>query len=261
MPFQLTPTVKALVIACFAFFLIQKTGDQFFGTHLVGTFGLVPAGFVLEKKFWQLFTYPFLHGDVMHLFFNMMMLVFIGGEIEAVWGRNRFLRYFAFCAGMAGLSYLAIQVFVWGDEGLHVPMIGASGAIYGLLVAYGILFSERTLLFMMLFPVKAKWLVAILGAIEFITGLYSGRGGLASAAHLAGMVAGLTYLWSGAAYRVWKRNQSTRVATRPKVSLRQKASKVFSRKKGHLKLVVDNDSKEWDRPDSRGDGKGPKTWH
>ncbi len=259
MPFQLTPTVKALVIACFAFFLIQKTGDQFFGTHIVGQLGLVPAGFVLDKKFWQLFTYPFLHGDVMHLFFNMMMLVFIGGEIEAVWGRNRFLRYFAFCAGMAGLSYLGIQLFVWGDEGLRVPMIGASGAIYGLLVAYGILFAERTLLFMMLFPVKAKWLVVILGAIEFLTGIYSGRGGLASVAHLAGMVAGVVYLWSGAAYRVWKRKQANRPA-KPKATFRQRAAKVLNRRKGHLKLVVDNDNKDWDKQEPKGKG-DPKTWH
>src|SRR4051812_33401061 len=108
MPIRLTKTVKILIISCFVIFIIQQAGDQWFGAGITAWLGLSPAGFVIQHRFWQLFTYAFLHGDVMHLFLNLMMLAFIGAELEATWGRWRFLRYYFFCSMSAGIIYLLL---------------------------------------------------------------------------------------------------------------------------------------------------------
>ncbi|MBC7692805.1 MAG: rhomboid family intramembrane serine protease [Methylotenera sp.] len=251
---RLTPTIKALVIAIFATFVIQQTADQFFGANLLGWLALIPSAVVIDHRIWQLFTYAFLHGDVMHLFLNLMMLVFIGTELETAWGRARFLRYYFFCSLSAGALYLILQLFVWKGNGLNTPMVGASGAIYGLLMAYGLIFGERVMLFMMLFPMKAKHFVWILAGIEFMTTVFSARGGLASAAHLGGMIAGFGYLWVRASISVAKKRSKT-----GKVDLFGFKSKKKSKAKSHLKLVIDNE-----REDARvddGAGHDPKTWH
>ena len=97
------------------------------------------------------------------------MLAFIGWELESVWGTPRFLRFYFFCSVSAGMLYLFLASSSCTGSGLDTPMIGASGAIYGLLVAYGLIFGERVMLFMMLFPMKAKHFVWVLGLIEFMT--------------------------------------------------------------------------------------------
>jgi len=252
MSIKLTRAVKAILILCFALFVIQQTADRFLGGNIISWLGLVPSNFVIDHRFWQLFTYSFLHADVLHLFLNLLMLVFIGGELEAVWGIGRFLRYYFFCSVSAGILYLLLQIFIWKGEGLHTPMVGASGAIYGLLLAYGIIFGERVLLFMLLFPMKAKHFVWILGGVEFFSTVFSGRGGLSSAAHLGGMVAGLAYLWVRASVQIAKKHRENRSKfdrSKPK------------KRKSHLKLIIDNERDlnkyiEEDNPDD-----SPKTWH
>ncbi len=270
MQIRLTRAVKGLVIACFAAFFIQQTADQFFGGNILSWFGLIPAGVIIDHRFWQVFTYAFLHGDVMHLFLNMVMLVFIGSELEALWGIGPFLRYYFFCSISAGVLYLLMQVFVWGGEGLHTPMVGASGAIYGLLMAYGLIFGERVLLFMMLFPMKAKFFVWILAGIEFMTSVYSGRsGGLSSIAHLGGMAAGFCYLWVLASIKVAKKRRQAGlsafnfggVAGRAQLAMKKhKLAKL--KKSGHLKLVKGAGGNPSDSPDSNdSEDSDPKTWH
>lgn len=265
MQLRLTPAVKGLLIACFAGFIIQQTADQFFGGRLLSWFGLIPAKFILEHHFWQIVTYAFLHGDVMHLFLNLLMLVFIGSELEAVWGKGLFLRYYFFCLMSAGLVYLLMQAFVWGGSALHVPMVGASGAIYGLLMAFGLIFGERTLLFMMLFPMKAKYFVWILGAIEFMSGVYSGKSGLASVAHLTGMAAGFGFLWVRASLVVMRRKREAGGMGFGLGKSSGKSRKAKPRKSSHLKLVIDNARENAGRPghdqDEDADDSGPKTWH
>jgi membrane associated rhomboid family serine protease len=120
----------------------------------------------------------------MQLFFNLMMVAFIGSELELAWGRRRFLFYYS----LRGF----FRVFVFSHarnlaraESL-LSYIGASGAIYGLLVAYGLIFGERVLLFMMLFPLKAKYFVWILALIELMSTVFSTGGSLASIAHIGG---------------------------------------------------------------------------
>ncbi len=249
MPIRLTSTVKTLLIAQVALFLIQNTADQFFGANLLGIFALTPSAFVLKGWVWQIITYAFLHADVMHLVLNSMMLVFIGGELEASWGVKRFTKFYFVCSVFAGFCYLLLQFLFPSGEGLNTPMVGASGAIYGLLIAYGILFGERTMLFMMLFPMKAKHFIWILAGVEFCTALFSRRGGLSSVAHLGGMLAGFGFLWLQA---YWLR------AARD----RKEGKGAKSRKKGkgdHLKLVINN-GKGFDR-DTGEHGRDPKTWH
>jgi membrane associated rhomboid family serine protease len=241
MTLRLTPAVKILLVACFSMFLVQHTADRFFDGNVLGQLGLSPVGVLIQHKAWQLFTYPFLHGDVMHLFLNMLMLVFLGGEVEALWGTARFLRFYFFCSTIAGFAYLALQMAVGGGI-LNTPMVGASGALYGLLMAYGLLFGERVLLFMMIFPMKAKVFVWILALLELMTTVFSPQGGMASVAHLAGMAAGGGLLWFKA---LWATRQDRKPA-------------LFSRrfkKSSHLKLVINNQKKVELRP-----GKSKSAW-
>lgn len=237
---RLSPTVKIFLVIYLVAFVVQQSVDQFMGGHLMAYFGLVPAGFILQHRAWQLFTYPFLHADVMHLFLNGLLLAFIGSEIEFVWGRRKWIIFYFFCSTFAGVAYLFLQAWVYGGDGIYAPMVGASGALYGLLLAYGVLFGERVMLFMMLFPMKAKHFVWILAGVEFMTTVFSGRAGLASSAHLGGMFAGLAYLYG--------ERQLRRGLQLPKFS---KGAKRGASKKSHLKLVVDKNDR---------DG-GPKTWH
>ena len=257
-PFRLTPSVKIIVIVCVALFIVQQSIDQFFGGNLQGWLALVPSGFMFQFRFWQLFTYAFLHGDVSHLFLNMLMFVFVGSELEALWGRRRFLQFFFTCTVGAGLVYLLLQLFIWKDSGLNSPMVGASGAIYGMLLAYGILFSERVMLFMMMFPMKAKHFVLVLGGVELLSSLFSGRGGLASAAHLGGMVAGFFDLWVRAKMRQARVTRVQDLVNPFKSSAKGSKALGNQSKKtsaSHLKLVVDRDKKSAGPSDS-----GP-TWH
>lgn len=255
MPFRLTPAVKALLIACFATFLIQQTADQYFGANLKGLFALVPAGFVIEYRFWQLFTYVFLHDGVMHLFFNLLMLAFIGGELEGTWGTPRFLRYFFFCSSAAGVVYLFIMLLgLSSSASIHSAMLGASGGIYGLLMAYGLIFGERVLLFMLLFPMKAKHFVWILAGVEFMTTLYSQNGALSSVAHLSGMFAGFAYLWVRASWAIRQRQRKAR-----KADPNYQRKKRLKKSKNHLKLIIDNEKNLDVDPD--GADQDPKTWH
>jgi membrane associated rhomboid family serine protease len=188
----------------------------------------------------------------MHLFFNLLMLAFIGSELEAIWGRARFLRFYCFCSIAGGLTYLLIALLA-GQT--HSPMIGASAGIYGLLMAYGLIFSDRVLLFMLLFPLKAKQFVWILAGIEFMSSVFSAHNAWGSVAHLGGMAAGFGLLWGQAAWRVFQRRRAETQDFRRKDKRRKQGN--------HLKLVVNKPKHGFGKPDSGdqdSDG-SPKTWH
>jgi membrane associated rhomboid family serine protease len=251
MPIRLTPTVKILLFACIGIFLIQNLSRSFLGIELEPLFALVPSSFVVRHWFWQIITYAFLHdpANLFHILLNMMLLVMIGSELEASWGARKFAQFYFFCAFFAGACYLLLQLFVSSGDSLNVPMLGASGAMYGLLIAYGLLFGERTMLFMMLFPLKAKHFIWILAGIEFFTAVFSHRAGWSSFAHLGGMAGGILYLWGMARWSIWKKKQA---AGGRKAKLSKKAS--------HLKLVV-NRPGGGEGEGSDESGQGPKTWH
>jgi membrane associated rhomboid family serine protease len=168
-----------------AVFVLQEAVDYRINLFL----GLVPLlvwkGFYL----WQLVTYLFLHGDVSHLLFNLLALWMFGGELENLWGSRRFLFYFFFCGIGAGICTVVISPFQ------VVPVIGASGAIYGLLLAYGWLFPNRPIFLYFLFPIPAKYFVMIYGFLEFIYFSRGGTGGgVAHLTHLGGLLFGLFYM-------------------------------------------------------------------
>ena len=257
---RLTPAVRAILVGSVFLFLIQQVGDQFFHLGIAQHLGLVPHGFLKQLKLWQIVTYSLLHGDLFHILFNMLMLVFLGSELEGIWGTRRFLRYYLVSLVTGGLFYLFLSVLVWrGADTMQTPLVGASAGLYGLLGAYGILFSERSLLFMMLFPLRAKHFVILLGSIELFSTVFSPRGGLSGVAHLGGLVAGIAQLWLEARWRIIQR--SDRGATgfgigRFKTGNRRSKSQ-------HLKLVVNRDPKKSTSEDDEDPSgrTGPRTWH
>lgn len=181
----LTPMVKYLVITCALVFLLQKIGAE---REMTLIFGLTP-NLVLQKLFiWQLVTYLFLHGNFWHILFNMFALWMFGCELERYWGREEFFKFFL-VSGM-GAGVLSILF----NPASQVPTIGASGAVYGILMAYGMMFPERMVYLYFLFPVKVKYFVAVLGLIAFLSALGSPGSTIAHVAHLGGMVFAFLYL-------------------------------------------------------------------
>ena len=238
MPIRVSETLKRLLVVYIAVFIVQNVVDQFMGGNLRGWFSLIPTA-VLHGRIWQVFTYSFLHADVMHLILNCLVLAFVGSDVEAIWGRKKFLGFYFYCTLMAGLFYLVVQLLLANPMMLSLPMMGASGGIYGLLLAYGLLFPDREMLFMMIFPMKAKQFVWVLAGIEFLQALFSGQGGLGAIAHLSGMGAGFAYLWLEAK---GMRVRKERAANSPK------------RASSHLRLIKGEVPEDDDR-------QGPKTWH
>ena len=183
--YGLTPVIKKLIIITAAAFLLQMVVDYRINFYL----GLVPL--LVWKKFflWQLFTYVFLHGDVSHILFNLLALWMFGGELENYWGSRKFLFYFLFCGIGAGICTVIFSPYQM------IPVIGASGAIYGILLAFGWLFPNRLIYIYFLFPIPAKYFVLIYGFLEFIYFSRGGTGGgVAHLTHLGGLLFGLIYM-------------------------------------------------------------------
>ena len=166
----LSPGVRAILFATVGVFLFQLLAGVLAQTHLERLFGLVPYDVTHHLFLWQGVTYLFLHGGFFHILFNMLALWMFGTELEWLWGTPRFVRfYFATGIGAALCSTIV-------SPNSTIPIIGASGAIYGLLAAYGLLFPDRILLLYLVIPIKAKYFVLILGVIAFWFSLTVGRG-------------------------------------------------------------------------------------
>ncbi|MCL1864815.1 MAG: rhomboid family intramembrane serine protease [Spirochaetes bacterium] len=156
-------------------------------------FGLIPWVVLTKYYVWQFVTYMFLHGGFMHIFFNMYGLMLFGAPIEHLWGTKRFLIYYFFTGIGAGITIFVVN-YIMGDAGMFIPTIGASGAIFGLLLAFGILFPNVELLIFFVLPIKAKYLVFIYGAIEFAAQVSSGgNSGISHLGHLGGLLFGLIF--------------------------------------------------------------------
>jgi membrane associated rhomboid family serine protease len=191
---------KALIIACtvtyFVDFFLSHLGVRFGQWPINEVFGLVP-GLILEKKWlWQFVTYLFLHGHPFHLLLNMLILWYFGAEIEMRLGEGRFLRYFFLCGIGAGIFNFLVNIAFVDGPSLFNPIIGASGAIFGILAAYGLFFGERYFLVFFLFPLKARYFVLVIAAIELVMGVQgSPQDNVAHFAHLGGMIVGAVYIW------------------------------------------------------------------
>jgi membrane associated rhomboid family serine protease len=190
-PGAITPAIKLLIIANVVLFLASLVVPT-----LILQFGLSPNSVFNRLTAYQLITYMFLHGGIGHLLFNMLALWMFGTDLERTWGTRFFTKYYFVTGVGAGLVTL-----LWVLSGLPYAnvleyniVIGASGAVYGVLLAYGMYFPHRTILLFLLFPVQAKYAVMIFGAIAFISSLDAGGGGVAHTAHLGGLLVGYLYL-------------------------------------------------------------------
>lgn len=183
-----TITVKSLIVANAAVFLLQMAERLMGIRFLVPFFGLVPARVTEELMLWQFGTYLFLHGGIFHLFFNMLTLYMFGNDLERSWGRRRFLSYYFVTGIGAGICSWLVSM-----DSMAV-IIGASGAIYGVLLAYAIMDPDRIVYLNFLFPVKVKWLVLFMGFMAFYSSVSGGEPGVAHIAHLGGMLVGLVLL-------------------------------------------------------------------
>ncbi|MBI4911084.1 MAG: rhomboid family intramembrane serine protease [Acidobacteria bacterium] len=188
--------VKWLLISNIALFILYFFAVRSGGSWVFYPFGLIPHSVLSSFALWQLVTYLFLHDPFgfSHILFNMLSLWMFGADLERAWGRQAFLRFYFVCGVGAGLC-VVVGNALFGD--MNTRTIGASGAIYGLLMAFGILFPDRIVLFSFLFPIKAKYFVMIIGAITFLSTIGSTGGGVSHVAHLGGMAFGYLYLKKG----------------------------------------------------------------
>jgi membrane associated rhomboid family serine protease len=190
-PGALTPAIKILIIVNVVAFLASLAVPQ-----MIVQLGVVPAAVFEQGAVWQLVSYMFLHGGVGHLLMNMLSLWMFGTELEHRWGTRFFTKYyFVTGIGAALITLLwSISPLPYAAELYYSVMIGASGAIFGVLLAYGVSFPHRSIYYMFLFPIPAKYFVMIVGAITFLSSMGSGGSGVAHTAHLGGLVVGYVYL-------------------------------------------------------------------
>lgn len=204
--FQTPPVVKNLIIAnCI---MLLATSLLPFGDDIIGYLALFNARSPFFHSF-QVVSYMFLHGGVEHLFFNMFALWMFGRTLEYRLGPQRFLTYYLVCGIGAALLQLGVgwleynhAVSLYGVSSLsarmllQVPTVGASGAVFGLLLAYGVLYPNSIIMLLIPpVPIKAKWFVVIYGLIELFFGMSGRQPGVAHFAHLGGMLWGFLLLW------------------------------------------------------------------
>jgi membrane associated rhomboid family serine protease len=203
--------VRALLIVNAAIFLID-----FFSRGLFSFLALTPSEVVRSLHVWQLATFLFLHGSILNLIFNMLALWWFGKEMEEMWGTRRFLRFYFLCGCGAGVCAV-LAAYAAGSP--NATIIGSTGAIYGILAASAALWPDRLMLFYFLFPMKLKYFVILIGAIDFLISYNAGAGQMAL---LTGLLFGWLYVKSPrvrgfdplgsveASYRAWKLKRAKR---------------------------------------------------
>jgi membrane associated rhomboid family serine protease len=187
--FSLPPVTQALIVINALVFLVEAV----LGSSVTSLFALWPLG--PQFMPWQVVTYAFVHAGLPHLLFNMFGVYMFGSDLERVWGPRRYLGYYLTCA----LSAAATQMGVASLTRSYYPTVGASGAVFGLLLAYAMMFPRRTI--MPLFPpipMRAPVFVAVYGVLELVLGVTGTRAGIAHFAHLGGLAGGLLFM------RFWK---------------------------------------------------------
>jgi membrane associated rhomboid family serine protease len=195
-PGALTPAIKALIIINVAVFLATLVLPDSASVQIVRAFGFRPDAVVGQFALWQFATYMFLHGGIGHLLFNMLGLWMFGTELERMWGTRFFTKYY-FVTGMGAAAITlawSLTPLRAADELYYSLMIGASGAVYGVLLAYGLAFPNRPIYLYLLFPIPAKYFVMIVGAIAYLSTATGDGGGVAHTAHLGGLIVGYLYL-------------------------------------------------------------------
>jgi len=194
------PVIKYLLISNIGVFILQfffldtlKAGSVPVGDLFVKNFAL----FTYESPFfrpWQLFTYMYMHGGFSHLFFNMFALWMFGMELENMWGSKTFFIFYTVCGVGAGIANAFLAPLV-SYIPPNVPTVGASGSIYGVLIAFGMIFPNRYIYIYFMLPIKAKYLVIIYILIEVFAVASQSQSGIAHIAHLGGGVVGFLYVY------------------------------------------------------------------
>ena len=188
-PGRMTPAVKLLVIVNVVMFVLNLIVPL-----MTLRLGLQPQAVFEQFAIWQPVTYMFLHdiGGVGHILINMLSLWMFGTELERTWGTRFFTKYYFVTGIGAAATSLILSLFI--DDIYYTVTVGASGAIYGLLLGYGMYFPNRPIYLYFVFPIPAKYFVMIVGAIAFLSALGGPGGGVAHTAHLGGLVVGYLYL-------------------------------------------------------------------
>ena len=199
--FKQTGVITLIAINIIIFILLELILKFDMGIYisLFNQLSLIPqdiliTGTIVEQfQPWQCISYLFLHGGLLHLFFNMLGLWFLGRDLEHLWGKHNFLKYYFVVGIGSGIITVLYNNFYVSPENIR-PIVGASGAIYGLLLSYGILFPNRILYIYGIFPVKVKNAVLFLGGIAFFYSITLHSDGISHITHLAGIIIGFIYL-------------------------------------------------------------------
>jgi membrane associated rhomboid family serine protease len=191
--FGLPPVTQTLILINLAVFFAATLGIRLPLDALV----LWPLG--PDFRPWQLLSYGFLHGDFSHLLFNMFGLYMFGADVEQVWGPKRFLNYYLICVLSAALAQLAVALLM----GSGSPTLGASGGVFGLLIAFALLFPNRVIVPLIPpIPMRAPIFVALYGGVELFLGVTGTQAGVAHFAHLGGLAGGYCFI------KFWPRGRS-----------------------------------------------------
>jgi len=183
--------VKWLLIVNTAIFILTTLAGQLGFDQKFWILELVPRAVIYNLAIWQLVTYMFLHGGLLHILFNMLTLYWFGPDLERTWGMQRFLKFYFVCGIGAGICVVLAE-FIFGFS--NARTLGSSGAIYGLLLAYGLLFPDRQILFFFVIPMKVRHFVWIMGLLAFYSSIAGGNSGVSNVAHLGGLLVGYVYI-------------------------------------------------------------------
>jgi membrane associated rhomboid family serine protease len=189
--------IKRIIIACVAIYFLQVVLGAVFPGALgyLFSFGALIPSYVLHGFIWQIITYSFLHAGVMHVLINMLMLWMFGAQEELDWGSKKFLEFYLFCVAGAALTTIAVAYSPIRGVSPLTPTIGASGGVYGVLMAFGMLYGDREIfMFPLPFMMKAKYMVAIMIFLVIIATFQPSQGGIANFAHLGGLLFGFVYV-------------------------------------------------------------------
>ncbi len=189
---ELPPVTRWLLGLSFAGWLAELVLGFRLNFHL----GLVPYMFAHQGWLWQCVTYQFIHANFLHFLLNALMIWMLGRMLEAEMGPRKFLLYFLGCGAAAALLTAA-----W-NHGSMTPVIGASGAVYGLLGAFAFLYPDTQVYFYFLFPMSARTMAILLGVVEFASTMSGGIGRVSNITHLGGLAAGLAWLWAERRWRL-----------------------------------------------------------
>jgi membrane associated rhomboid family serine protease len=231
----LSKTNKIIIIALVVIFILSQISKGALGSYLALSLSGISSGLVF-----QMITYPFIEASFMGLLFECLLLWFIGSELENKWGRKFYIEFFL----VSVLSVAPLYLILSKTLGLTAPLMGITGFNYALLVAYAIIYSERQLMFMMIFPLKAKYFCMLLAGIQLYTGFFSGAGAV-SFSHLAAM--GFAFL-----FLKYKSAKSRGLSFS---SVKQEMHK--QKMKSKLRIVTDE---EPIAPKTKADPKDPKFW-